>query len=71
MNNSLVAVQNSLVPSFLIHPIYDVDPFIYSHTFVVDMLYGCAIFPCAIVLYQFSFLPVANLICGWRQDGSK
>ena len=55
MNNSLVGVQNSLVPSFLIHPIYDVVLSNYSYTFVVDILYGCATFSCAIILYQFFF----------------
>ena len=54
MNNSLVVIQKSLVPSFLIHPIYDVVLFIYSHTFVVDILYGCAIF--LVQLYYINFL---------------
>ena len=54
MNNSLVAVQNYLDPSFLIHAIYDVVLFIYSHTFVIDILYGCAIF--LVKLYYINFL---------------
>jgi hypothetical protein len=66
MYNSMLAVQNSLVSSFhdlhfLFHRITKK-----SHTFVV-MYTCCAILLCKLY-YTISFL-VANLRCGWWQDG--
>jgi hypothetical protein len=67
MYNSMFAVQNSLVSYFhdlhyLFHRIKN-----NSHTLVVDVYLLCN-FIVQVVLYQFSFL-VANLRCGWWQDG--